>query len=49
MAELREAHSAADLEAVRVIRLAVDSMVHIVMAMVIMNIILKMAKIWMIS
>ena len=50
---IMEMHRAARLAAVlaehRAIHLAVVSMAHTVMAMVIMNIILKMAKIWMIS
>ena len=50
---IMETHRAARLAAVlaehRAIHLAVVSMARTVMAMVIMNIILKMAKIWMIS
>ena len=48
MAADREARSAVDSAADREIRLAVVSMVRTVMATVIMNIILKTVKIWMI-
>ena len=44
-----ETHRAVDLAERKAIHLAAVSMVRTVMAMVIMNIILKMAKIWMIS
>ena len=46
---IMETHRAVDLAEHRAIHLAAVSMVRTVMAMVIMNIILKMAKIWMIS
>ena len=49
MAEHREVLLAVALAEHRAIHLAVVSMARTVMAMVIMNIILRMAKIWMIS
>ena len=49
LAERKAVRLAAALAEHRAIHLAVVSIVRTVMAMVIMNIILKMAKIWMIS